>query len=344
MKSCIPAILIFVCLLISIPSVPMLISKADFKEESSVASPVKETEPENSSEGEDKISTSEEPYLMLDITTGKVEEISQLEYITGAVCAEMPAAFETEALKAQAVAAHTYAERQRLRELENPTKELCGAYFSNDSKKYQAYFTENQAKQYYGESYDMNMEKIRKAVKEVQDEILVYEQQPIIAAFHSMSGGTTESAENVWGSRVDYLVPVSSKDDTGAPRYLDELELTAEEMRERIESAFSGIALEDDPTKWFGEPETSKSGTVLKIRVGDKEDASGQEVRSALSLRSAIFDIKYDNGFKITTKGYGHCVGMSQYGANSMAQEGKSYKEILAHYYPGTELESFSLK
>jgi SpoIID/LytB domain protein len=116
---------------------------------------------------------------------------------------------------------------------------------------------------------------------------------------------------------------------------------TEDEMRRRLENAFEGIKLGDEPEKWFSEAELSDSKTVLKIKVGDKT-VTGQEIRAALSLRSAAFEISYDKEFKITTKGYGHAVGMSQYGANSMAEKGKDYKEILEHYYPGTDILELS--
>ncbi len=347
MKSYVSAAVIFAVLLVSVPAAPLLSSELKSaqaqelmdREETSESSTQKETD-EKDNKKESK-NDSEEVFRVLDITTGKVEEISAFDYVVGAVCAEMPATFEPEALKAQAVAAHTYAVRQMEKAKVSPDKELCGAYFSNDSSKYQAYFTENQAKQYYGDEYDEYVKKIRDAVSDVEDEILVYEDEPIIAAFHSMSAGTTESAENVWGSKVDYLVPVESDEDTSAPKYLEEYEYTEDEMRERLEKAFDDIKLEKDPSRWFSDISKSKSATVLSVKVGNKT-VSGQEIRAALSLRSAAFDIEYDDGFKITTRGYGHCVGMSQFGANAMAKEGKTYDEILEHYYPGTEFASVS--
>lgn len=359
MKSYISAAVIFAALLVTIPAAPLAVSElrasagaepaaAVYKTEESVKSTEKQTDEKKSkddekdNEKEEKTEKSkQEAFKVLDITTGKVEEISVYDYVVGAVCAEMPATFEPEALKAQAVAAHTYAQRQKEKAMTAPDKELNGAYFSNDSSKYQAYFTENQAKQYYGDNYEQYIKKIREAVSDVEDEILVYEDEPIIAAFHSMSSGTTESAENVWGSKVDYLIPVESDYDTEAPKYMEEYEYTADEVKERLENAFDGIKLDDKPEKWFSDVSKSKSNTVLEIKAGNLT-VTGQEIRAALSLRSASFDIEYDDGFKITTRGYGHCVGMSQYGANAMAKDGKTYKEILEHYYPNTNLESAS--
>lgn len=356
MKSYISAAVIFAALLVTIPAAPLAVSElrasanaepttAVYKTEESVKSTEKQTGEKNSTDDEEdnekEEKSKQEAFKVLDITTGKVEEISVYDYVVGAVCAEMPATFEPEALKAQAVAAHTYAQRQKEKAMTAPDKELNGAYFSNDSSKYQAYFTENQAKQYYGDNYEQYIKKIREAVSDVEDEILVYEDEPIIAAFHSMSSGTTESAENVWGSKVDYLIPVESDYDTEAPKYMEEYEYTADEVKERLENAFDGIKLGDKPEEWFSDVSKSKSNTVLEIKAGNLT-VTGQEIRAALSLRSASFDIEYDDGFKITTRGYGHCVGMSQYGANAMAKDGKTYKEILEHYYPNTNLESAS--
>lgn len=326
---------IFAAAVLIVPAVPVYVSG-----KTAAGGPEKRTEEpvSESSTAVPEDSVSAEVYKVLDVSTGEVIEVSAEEYIVGAVCAEMPATFETEALKAQAVAAHTYAERQRLRELEDPTPELCGADFSNDTSKYQGYFTENQAKQYYGENFDMNYTKIKDAVSQVSDCIITYEDEPIISAFHSMSSGKTESAENVWGAAVDYLVPVDSSYDTSAPKYLEEVRYGKEILREKLTAAFEGIQLGEDFTQWITIGSSSDSGTVLTASVGGKT-VSGTDIRTALALRSACFEVKYEGEEAVfTTKGYGHGVGMSQYGANSMAAEGKTWQEILEHYYPGCEI------
>lgn len=315
-----------------IPAVPVYFSgkgRAASAEISSDETVSEEAPPEKAAKEDN------EPYKVLDVSTGEVIEVSQRDYVIGAVCAEMPATFEEEALKAQAVAAHTYAERQRLREKENPTPELCGADFSNDTSKYQGYFTENQAKQYFGENFEMNYAKITEACDEVIDYIITYEDEPIISAFHSMSSGKTESAENAWGAAVEYLVPVDSGYDTSAPKYLEEVRYTKDVLKSKLEAAFSGIALGEDFSEWITVAGTSDSGTVLTAAVGDKT-VSGNDIRTALALRSACFTVQYEGDEAVfTTKGYGHGVGMSQYGANAMAAEGKTWREILEHYYQG---------
>lgn len=281
----------------------------------------------------------EEYYNILDVSTGEVLKMNKLDYVIGAVCAEMPATFETEALKAQAVTAHTYAERQCLREKENPDAELCGADFSNDTNKFQGYFTVNQAKQFYKENFDLYYSKISDAVSEVWDYTIYYNDEPIISAFHSMSSGKTESAENVWGSDVEYLKSVDSSQDVSAPKYLEETEYDCETVKNKLISEYPEIQLDEDYTKWFEIKEVSDAGTVLSLKAGNIE-ITGNDLRSILLLRSAVFEIKCeDNKFIFTTKGYGHCVGMSQYGANAMAQEGKTWREILEHYYTGCTIK-----
>lgn len=273
-------------------------------------------------------------FLVLDISTGEVLEVPVRDYVIGAVCAEMPATFAPEALKAQAVAAYTYARRQALVSHAQDDPSLCGADFSNDPAKYQAFYPRAQIEELFGESFAVYYDKIAQAVDTVLYEILLYDEEPIIAAFHAMSGGMTESAAHVWGAEVPYLQPVDSSSDKDAPRYEETVTLSAEEVR----ALLGEVQLGEDPAAWFGTPVRSDSGTVLQITVGSRI-FTGQELRQLFSLRSADITVDYaDEQFTFTTHGYGHAVGMSQYGANAMALAGADYCEILQHYYPGTTL------
>lgn len=276
-----------------------------------------------------------EPYKVLDTATGEVLDVPERDYVIGAVCAEMPASFNVEALKAQAVAAHTYAERQRLRERSSPSPELNGADFSNDTAKYQGFCTREQAEKLFGERFSESYGRISAAVDEVLPYILTYGDEPIVAAFHSMSPGKTESAKNAWGAAVEYLVPVDSASDTSAPKYMEEARFTSAELKTALEAAFPGICLDGDPSAWITVEKVSDSGTVLELTAGGRK-LTGNDLRNALKLRSACFDVRCEGEEVVfTTRGYGHGVGMSQYGANAMAAEGKTWREILEHYYPG---------
>lgn len=339
MKQYISILVLFAFFLMAIPSISFFTAPAALKvPDSSEASTAEVLSSAATPPADYEIDT----FLVLDTAAGQVLSVKAEDYIIGAVCAEMPASFEPEALKAQAVAAHTYAVRQRERELETPTAELKGAYFSNDSSKYQAFFTTDQMKEFYGDSYEENYKKVSEAVKDVLDEILVYKGEPIVAAFHSMSGGMTESAEIVWGTAFDYLVPVKSEEDVDAPDFLEETVLTAAELSARLTAKYPELALPEDKAAWLTITERSPSGTITKLSVGGKE-ITGIDLRTLLSLRSANFDITYTpdtDQFTVTTKGYGHGVGLSQYGANAMAAAGKTYKDILIHYYKGAEVIS----
>ncbi len=322
-------IISFTLILTAIPMAPALISR---KNSSNADAP-------SASAGESAEQTDTgETILMLDTSTGEVLTLSMKDYIIGAVIAEMPASFESEALKAQAAAIHTYAVRQQQAESENPSPELCGAALSNDSSRYQAYFTKSQAIEFYGTGFEAAYEKISAAAEEVLPYIITYEDKPILAAFCSMSSGQTESAANVWGQEVPYLVPADSDGDKNAPNYLWENEFSEKELKKVLEEAFPDGDFSCDKEELIKIEKYSESGTVLSASAGGVK-VSGQDIRSALSLRSAAFDIEWNGDTcTITTKGYGHGVGMSQYGANAMAKAGADWREILLHYYTDAEI------
>lgn len=302
------------------------------------AAAVTETYSEAVTGGVTEAEEREDTVKVLDYTSGQVSELSLRDYVIGAVLGEMPAAYHEEALKAQAVAARTYAVRRREKQRLSPDPELMGADISNDSSKYQAYFTPEQAKAFYGEGYEAYYEKAAAAVDATGNDVLVYEGEPIVAAFHSTSGGKTESAEVVWGNPVDYLVPVESESDEKSPSYLNEQTFTEAEAKARLETALKDADFGDDPSEWIKTEEKSASGTVTKMTAGGA-GLTGAEFREIFSLRSANFTVEYEDGiFTVTTRGSGHGVGMSQYGANAMAKAGSDYKEILLHYYTGAEI------
>lgn len=307
---------------------------------SQISVPQDPQDPHGGQAGGNADSSGTDSLKVLDFTSGQVIELSLRDYVIGAVLAEMPASYHEEALKAQAVAARTYAVRQREKQRLSPDPELMGADISNDSTKYQAYFTSEQAKAFYGVGYETYLEKVSAAVDSTGSDVLVYDGEPIVAAFHSASGGRTESAETVWGSPVEYLVPVDSSADEKSPSYLEEKVFTEAELKARLETSLDGAELGGAPEDWLKIEERSESGTVIKMTAGSAE-LSGADFRRIFSLRSANFTAEYSaksGTFSITTKGSGHGVGMSQYGANAMANGGSGYKEILFHYYGGAEI------
>ena len=340
---------IFALLLAVLPALSFFVPQRTFAEDVSAetvrteaAAEVPETERAETSA---EIAENEEndTLKVLDFTSGQVLELSMRDYVIGAVLAEMPATYCEEALKAQAVAARTYAIRQREKQRLAPDPELMGADISNDSRKFQAYFTPEQAKDFYGSGYEAYYKKAAGAVDGTDGLALFYEGEPIVAAFHSNSGGMSESAEVVWGSPVDYLVPVESPEDKNSPTYLEEEVFTEKEFRKKLEKALPDADFSDPAGEWIEIKETSSSGTVTEMLAGG-EKLSGTDFRSIFSLRSANFTVVYnadEENFYITTKGYGHGVGLSQYGANAMGENGSDFREILLHYYTGAEIKEY---
>ena len=327
----------FLCLLMTmIPLIPAKLFTADQQTSAEMAEDISESVAESVPAG----TAEPENYHVLDADTGEILEVPVREYLIGAVGAEMPVTFEPEALKAQAVAAHTYAERQK--ELADRRPELKGADFSDDASQYQAFYTTEELQKLYADKFEQNYQKLENAVDSVLHEILIYQDEPIIAAFHAMSGGKTESAKNVWGSEIAYLQSVDSSADRNAPQFEQNVSYTAEQVKDMLSASREGLFLGTDTEHWFGEAECSEAGTVLQIPVGTSI-FTGQELRTIFGLRSAVFQVRYeDKNFIFTTYGYGHDVGMSQYGANAMAVQGADYREILAYYYPETELKTIS--
>lgn len=275
-----------------------------------------------------------EPFRIKDNDSGEIEEVSQKDYVIGAVCAEMPPSFHKEALKAQAVASHTYA-------LYNKSLSKDKDFdFTANPQQFKGYAKYDDIKDRYGNNFDEYYGKVKEAVEEVFNDILVYENQIILSCYHAMSNGTTETAENVWNESLPYLKPVESEGDLLNPRYEEDAVFSEKEAEKLLKSHFPDIKLINDKSKWFSIIENSDSGYVKKIKVGDTE-TTGPEIRKIFDLRSACFNVKYDNGnFTFTTKGYGHGVGLSQVGSDFLARQGKSYDEILLHYFTDAEIKN----
>lgn len=280
----------------------------------------------------DKISVSNK-FKVYDSTAQKILALSADDYIFGVVAAEMPALYEAEALKAQAVAAYTFA---CVRKSENTGKEYD---ITTDPKADQSYISESTVREKWGESADEYAEKIRNVVKEVSGYVITYNGSPITAVYHAVSGGKTESSKNVWGTELPYLVPVESEGDKLAENYISTVTLNRDEIKQKLGEK---ITFPEDGALSFGGLMRTDSGNVKSIEICG-QTLSGFEFRELLGLRSANFEIKEQNAlFTFTVYGYGHGVGMSQNGANYMATAGSDFKAILTHYYKGCKVERLS--
>lgn len=261
--------------------------------------------------------------------TNLSETMNMEDYLIGVVAAEMPAAFEVEALKAQSVAARTYTIYKANSTDHKET--VC-----TNPGHCQAYLTQEQMQTNWGNDYDMYYKKIKDAVYSTQGEYITYNSEPIMAVFHSMGGGQTENSADVWGTHVPYLISVDSPGEEDAVNYHSSLSLTFEEFKNSIISHYpdANISSYLDVSK----PTLTDGGHVKSIIIGSVT-IPGTKIRQIFNLRSTKFDIFFnENNVTFSVTGYGHGVGMSQYGANAMARMGKNYKEILAHYYHGTTL------
>lgn len=270
-------------------------------------------------------------------TDNKTVTVSFFEYTCGSTAAEMPLSYEKEALKAQAVACFTNALRLKKSDLGDET--LLGADISDDTSVHQGYISKDERKEKWGDSFDEYEKKLEETVKEVLGEAITYKGELCTASFFAISSGKTESAQNIWGNKIPYLVSVKSSGDTLSPDYSTVSKYSEEKLKESLLNL--GITLKegDELSDLIEVKKTTDSGTVLSAFVLG-EAFSGEELRAAFSLRSPVFSVKCDkSGVTFSVLGYGHGVGMSQYGANYMAKNGSDYKEILKHYYKGIDIE-----
>lgn len=266
------------------------------------------------------VTNNRETIITLYRKNNEVLNIDLEEYLIGVVGAEMPASFDSEALKAQAVVARTYT----LKLLESNRK-------ITDDVSTQVYKNNSELQTMWGKSYEAYYNKIKNAVSATNGLCIKYNGSLIDAVYHSTSNGYTEDSVNVWGNSVPYLKSVTSPWDTSASSYLREISMDFNQI-----SNLLGINFNDSSSIEI--VSRDESGRVSNVKFDEKE-FTGVELRNLLGLRSADFDVLVSqNNITFTTKGYGHGVGMSQYGANGMAKAGYSYDQILRYYYSGVEI------
>lgn len=267
--------------------------------------------------------------------TGEIEEVPLDMYLCNVVSSEMPVDFELEALKAQAVVARTYT-IYKIQNKKHENSDIC-----DDSSCCQAWISKEERLAKWDENErESNWSKIEQSVNETKGKIITYNGSPINAFFHSNSGGTTELPVNVWGggSNLPYLQVVETNGEEGYEQYKSEVVFTQNELIEKLKTKYKDIIINFDNNEELKILDYTDSGRVKTIKFGN-HDLSGTETRSLLGLKSTNFEIIKENGnIKFLVKGYGHGVGMSQTGADSLAKEGKSYEDIIKHFYIGVEI------
>ena len=332
-------IFIFICFIL-----PALLTKNDI-----ATSEVEENnnEPNESANQENQIENniqySEYNYKnygtikLLHTKTGEVEEVKLDEYLCNVVSAEMPADFELEALKAQAIVARTYT-IYKIQNKKHDNADIC-----DDSGCCQAWISKEDRLNRWDENLrESNWAKIEQSIYSTTGKIITYNNQPINAFFHSNSGGTTELPVNVWGGGSDmpYLQVVETSGEDGYSQYASEVQLTQDELLAKLKEKYSDIQIDFNNDEDIKILEYTDSNRVRTIKFGNHE-ISGTEARSIFGLRSTNFEItKQDGNIKFTVKGYGHGVGMSQTGADSLAKQGSTCEDIINHFYVGIEIKN----
>ncbi len=270
--------------------------------------------------------------------SGEVETLTLGDYLFGVVAAEMPMHYPDEAIKAQIVAAYTLTCHRMAVRTQSPDPDLQGALLSDDSAKDQGYLPREAALEKWGGQGKTHQTRLDELVLQVAGQAVLYEGKPALTVYHALSGGRTEWAKDVWGGEYPYLKAVESVGDLLNEQYITRKSVSKESFLQTL--APLTPQGEGDLSTEIGVPLRTESGRVKTVTLFGKI-YTGQQLREAFSLRSANFDVAMQDGeITFTVRGYGHGVGMSQYGAKVMAEQGSTYQEILAWYYPGCQVAS----
>lgn len=266
----------------------------------------------------------------------KILNVSDKDFLISALACEMPLSYETEALKAQVVAVYSV---YSLKRAENRRKSE-NVDFTCNSVKWLIYTTTEEMQARWGSSYESNYKKLTDIVESVYGEYLSYCNDYAMTTYYAISSGQTESSEDIWGGALPYLVSVDSSWDRNNARCVSQVTIEHTDFKTLISNELKNCVWDNNFKSWIGTVERTNSGSVTDIEIASV-NFTGGDIRRIFSLKSANFEIDITaEEVCITVYGYGHGVGMSQEGANYMAKQGYTYKEILEWYYPTTSLSS----
>lgn len=321
MRKAVTLITILATVTLFIPAAIVLPFSPDSSERTPSVEPSQpQSEPENHSEVIVRVHRT---------ATNTIERVTLSNYLVGVVAAEMPSDFHIEALKAQAMAARTYVVR---RLVSDPSSQI------KDNVDNQAYKNKDEWRKLWGNQYDKKMKKIEKAVSDTDNLVITYHHELISPVFFSTGNGRTEYAGDYWQTDVPYLKSVESPWDKKSPKYEGKKRMKRSEVEEAL-----GIELKEHAGGLGKVVKKTRGGRVAVFEIGGKR-FSGREIREKLDLSSTDFQFEQNgNDITVTTLGNGHGVGMSQYGANGMAGEGRSAEQIVAHYYPGSVIAKMTV-
>lgn len=285
--------------------------------------------PETSSQPEPEEAIAD-PFPMYDRAKDETFTLDGHDLLPAAIACEMDLHAPQEALKAQAVASYTLFCRKRAN----------GEAIACDPENWQVWTNEDHMRARWGQDYDGTIAALRSIVDQVYGEVILYEDEPILAAYTAISSGSTEESALLWHRSYPYLCPVASPGDRLADGYLTVLSMTEKEFKEKLkqQNVVEGLTIDGKADAWLTDISCTQSGTVEQAVLCGTE-VTGQDLRTIFSLPSACFAVEHtEDGFTFTVRGRGHGVGLSQAGAVFFAKRGMEYEEILSHYYPGTEL------
>lgn len=310
-------------------AIPIIFTNRIQLENTEIAEVSVESEPENNY-------SSIKTIKLYHNSSDSYEEVELEEYIKGVVAAEMPASYEKEALKAQAIVARTYT----IYNIQNNSDKHGEADICDSSSCCQAWISkEDRFNKWAVEEAETNWDKISQAVIETAGKIITYENEPINAFFHSNSGGKTEVPLNVWGGNgYPYLQTVETSGESNYSQYYSEVEYTKQEVIAKIKESYSEIVIDWNIEKPIEILEYTEAGRIRTIKFGNV-NLSGVEARKVFGLKSANFEIEINGDIvKFSVIGYGHGVGLSQTGSDSLAKEGENCEDIIKHFYQGVEI------
>lgn len=335
MKKFLYYILIFIIIIFILPTI---LTKKQRKIVTDIQEAVKsqeESKPQDEEKQEIDLS-SDKKIRLLHTATNEVEEVDLEQYICNVVSSEMPASYEAEALKAQAVVARTYT-LYKVKHPKHDNADIC-----DSSTCCQAWLSkEDRMSKWEETEREKNWAKIEKCVADTKGKIITYNNEPINAFFHSNSGGTTETPNEVWGGEnLPYLQVVQTSGEDGYKQFSSEVSFTFDELITKLKEKYGDISIDFSKNDDIKTLDYTQSGRVKTIKFGNHE-LSGVETRTILGLKSTNFEFyKNDNSITFIVKGYGHGVGMSQTGADSMAKDGSTFEDIIHHFYSNVEIKN----
>lgn len=338
MKKALIYLIIFICICFVMPA---LLTKREVKTSSdNIMNEAGNTvdKNQNASENNNENIGNDIKIKLLHNKTGEVEEFMLEDYIRNVVSAEMPADYELEALKAQAIVARTYT-IYKINNKKHNNADICDDYTCC-----QAWISkEDRLARWEEDKREMNWNKINQCVQETKGKIVTYQGEPINAFFHSNSGGITEIPANVWGgTNYPYLQVVETTGEEGYQQYSSEVVLSNVDLINKLKNKYNDINIDFQNQEDIKILDYTDSKRVKTVKFGN-HNLSGVETRVLLGLKSTNFEIsRENNNIRFIVKGYGHGVGMSQTGANTMANEGKNYEEIIKHFYSGIEISTLN--